>query len=90
MNGRSQRILGYRAVQVLQLIAVDLAEQGRVRSYQQIAETLGMRHRSHVADVIGRLERRGLIRRIGEGPNRRIDRARREHPRTAEWATPHP
>jgi hypothetical protein len=40
--------------------------------------------------VIGRLERRGLIRRIGEGPNRRIDRARREHPRTAEWATPHP
>lgn len=68
----SNRILGYREQQVLQLVASDLAGAGRVRSYRAIAEALGMSQRSHVCDVMGRLERRGLLIRIGAGPQWRI------------------
>jgi SOS-response transcriptional repressor LexA len=61
------RILGYREHQVLALVTSDLKATGRVRSYDKIAAALGMRHKSHVCDTIGRLERRGLIRRGNEG-----------------------
>jgi predicted transcriptional regulator of viral defense system len=67
-----ERILGYRETQVFKLVLADLAERGVVRSYDAIAAALGMRHKSHVCDVIGRLERRGLIQRTGSGSRRTI------------------
>lgn len=59
----NRRVLGYRETQILAIIRSDLEQRGRVRSYAAIARHLGMKHRSHVCDVIGRLERRGLIER---------------------------
>lgn len=66
------RILGYREEQVLGLVRNDLAQWGRVRSYDAIAAALGMSHKSHVCHVIGRLERRGLLRRDGQPGKRQI------------------
>ena len=63
----SKRILGYRETQILHLVGADLAERGSVRSYEAIAAALGMRHRSNVCNIIGRLERRGLVRRCDQG-----------------------
>jgi len=76
------RILGYREHQVLALVTSDLTATGRVRSYHQIAAALGMRHKSHVCDTIGRLERRGLLKRVGNGACRRITWPSQE-PRTS-------
>jgi SOS-response transcriptional repressor LexA len=70
MDETSNRVLGYREAQVLQLVRSDLAEAGWVRSYDAIASVLGIRHKSGVANVIRRLERRGLLRRVGN-PGRR-------------------
>lgn len=72
MTGRPRRILGYRETQILALVTADLTARGSVRTHRAIAAQLGMRHSSHVADVIGRLERRGLVQRIGESRDRTI------------------
>ena len=79
---RRGRILGYREHQILALITSDLKATGRVRSYDQIATALGMRHKSHVCDTIGRLERRGLLKRVRNGARKRITWPSQE-PRTA-------
>jgi len=74
------RILGYREAQVLRLVEADLAERGAVRSYGRIAAELGMCGRNAVCNVIGRLERRGLVCRIRRGPSRSIMVRTRELP----------
>lgn len=68
----SGRCLGYREHQLLALIEYDLGSVGRTRSYRAMASLLGM-WPHHVAETIGRLERRGFIVRIGPpGKGRRI------------------
>ena len=68
----SNRILGFRECQVLELLTADIATDGAARSYRAMAIALGMSARHHVADTVRRLERRGLITRVGEGRGRRI------------------
>jgi SOS-response transcriptional repressor LexA len=64
-SGETTRVLGFRQIQVIGLIRADLEERGYIRSYQAIADTLGMGGKHYVANVINRLERRGLLRRAG-------------------------
>jgi predicted transcriptional regulator of viral defense system len=68
----SGRVLGYREFQVLRIVCGDIAHRGQVRSYREIAASLGMKHKSHVCDTVARLERRGLVRRVGAGRQRTI------------------
>lgn len=71
-RGATGRCLGYREHQLLALIRDDLGAVGRTRSYRAMGLLLGM-WPHHVAETIGRLERRGLIERFGPaGRGRRI------------------
>ena len=69
---RHRRDLGYRGFQVLAYVEEVIALEGRAPSYAMIAATLGFRDRSKVCKVVDRLERRGLISRVGSGRVRRI------------------
>ena len=66
------RALGYRSTQVLAFVRQTIAEEGRAPSYSMIADALGIAHRGKVSEVIERLERRGLVKRVGRGRVRRI------------------
>lgn len=69
---RRARCLGYRAVQVLDLVQTTIAEEGQPPSYSEICDELGFADRADVCKVVERLEQRGLLRREGTGRVRRI------------------
>lgn len=66
------RELGYRGRQVLAFIRLCIAEQGQAPSYSEIRDELGFDDRAGVCRVVERLEKRGLVRRVGCGRVRRI------------------
>lgn len=68
------RVLGYRGEQVLSFIRERIEEEGVAPSYGEIAQELGISSRAHVHVIIGRLERRGLIERVGTGEIRHHQR----------------
>jgi predicted transcriptional regulator of viral defense system len=69
---RCPRELGYRGAQVLAFIRLAIADHGQAPSYTEIRKTLGFNDRAEVCRVVGRLESRGLVRRVGAGRVRRI------------------
>lgn len=66
------RALGYRAVQVLGYVRSTIAEEGQAPSYSMIRDQLGIGTKGEVCEIVERLERRGLLRRVGHGRVRRI------------------
>jgi SOS-response transcriptional repressor LexA len=69
---RAPRELGFRGRQVLAFVRQCIAQEGRAPSYEMIAEELRFNDRADVCRVIQRLERRGLVSRVGAGRCRRI------------------
>ena len=67
----ARRRLGYREQQVFAFVLDAFARHGRAPSYTTIARHLSM-EREHAAHVVRRLERRGLVSRIGQGRKRMI------------------
>lgn len=63
----SRRVLGYRMFQVNEYVQVIIASDGIAPSYDMICDALGISNRSKVADIIKRLEKRGLLSRVGTG-----------------------
>ena len=59
------RVLGYRAVHVLEFVRITIERQGRAPSYGMIADELGFLSRADVCNVVKRLEKRGLLMRAG-------------------------
>lgn len=49
---------------LLAIIKADLAEAGVPRTYEEMAVALGVSAKSNIHNLIKRLERRGLIKRI--------------------------
>lgn len=72
MLERSWRKLGYREVQVEKYVKETIALEGVAPSYRMIAVALGIRTRGEVCRIVGKLERRGIFRRVGHGRVRRI------------------
>ncbi len=68
---RRERRLGYREHQMLGLLRRYVDRDGRGPSYTAIGNELGMQ-RHHVADAVRRMERRGLLKRVGSGCGRCI------------------
>lgn len=66
------RVLGYRGHQVLAYVRSSVANEGLAPSYSMICDELGISTKGEVAEIVGRLERRGLLRRTGAGRVRRI------------------
>ena len=73
----TSRVLGYRSVQVLEYDHQTIAEHGQAPSYGMIRDTFGFCHNGDVCRIIERLERRGLLSRVGSGRVRRIQLALR-------------
>jgi SOS-response transcriptional repressor LexA len=67
-----QRVLGYRGFQVLGFVRNQIEERGMAPSYSMICDELGIGTKGEVASIVGRLEKRGLLRRAGCGRVRRI------------------
>jgi predicted transcriptional regulator of viral defense system len=65
------RVLGYRCHQVLQFIRARTAIDGCAPSYGMIRDEFGI-DKCKVADIVKRLEKRGLLSRVGTGRVRRI------------------
>ena len=61
------RVLGYRSVQVLAFVHSTIASDGIAPSYTMIADHLGISSRAKVCEIVKRLERRGLLSRVGGG-----------------------
>lgn len=61
------RILGYRSEQVLKYVRFVIERDGIAPSYEMIADELGISGRHKVSDIVKRLEKRGLLRRVGTG-----------------------
>jgi SOS-response transcriptional repressor LexA len=59
-------------LQVLVLTHHRIAETGQAPSYSEICDELGIATKGEVSEIVGRLERRGLLRRVGRGRVRRI------------------
>jgi SOS-response transcriptional repressor LexA len=72
MHMSSGRVLGYRQSQVLAYVRKVTTEDGRAPSYSMIAKEVGIGSRGKVCEIVERLERRGLLRRVGRGRVRRI------------------
>lgn len=68
----SGRVLGYRAVQVLEYVRQTIDAEGTAPSYGMIRDKLGFNHKSEVCHIVRRLERRGLLRRVGNERVRRL------------------
>lgn len=66
------RALGYRGFQVLNYVRDTIGADGRAPSYDMIADATGISSRSKVCEVVARLERRGLVSRVGAGRVRRL------------------
>ena len=69
---RAPRELGYRGFQVLAYVRTAIAEQGSAPSYGMICDRLGISTKGEVAEIVQRLERRGLVSRVGSGRVHRI------------------
>jgi SOS-response transcriptional repressor LexA len=69
--GTGKRVLGYRASQVLRFVQDHLAAHGQAPSYGTIRDGLGFADKCEVARVVYRLEKRGLLIRVGAGRVRR-------------------
>jgi uncharacterized membrane protein len=69
----TDRILGFRAVQVERFIRKLIAEQGEAPSYAMICAELGIGSKGEVSRIVCSLERRGLLSRTGSGRVRRIN-----------------
>lgn len=72
MDLRKRHDLGYRAFQVLAYVEQTIASEGRAPSYGMIANELGLRGRNDVCRIVKRLEKRGVVSRVGAGRVRRI------------------
>lgn len=68
----SQRIIGYRGVQVLAYVQDTIASEGRAPSYRMIRDQLGICDKGDVGKIVKRLEQRGLLSRTGNGRVHRI------------------
>lgn len=62
----TDRVLGYRSVQVYNYICQQVAEIGLEPTYEMIRKELGLRHRHKVSEIVKRLERRHLVSRVGK------------------------
>ena len=69
---RRERELGYRGYQVLNYVREQVHAFGCPPSYSMICDSLGINTKGEVSDIIGSLERRGLVNRAGAGRDRRI------------------
>lgn len=65
------RALGYRAVQVLGYVRTYQSEHGRAPGIRTIRKALDFYDDAGVLRVVARLERRGLLMRVGNGKVRR-------------------
>lgn len=63
--GITGRGLGYRAVQVLEFVRLTIESDGQAPSYDMIRDELGISSKAKVSDIVRRLERRGLLKRVG-------------------------
>ena len=70
---RAPRVLGYRGYQVLAFVRTTIATHGQAPSYRMICEELGIGDKAAVSRMIERLEKRGLLRRVGAGRVHRIN-----------------
>lgn len=68
----TQRVLGYRAYQVHEYVQTTVAQDGCAPSYRMICKDLGIATKGEVCKIVKALERRGLLRRVGNGRVRRI------------------
>ena len=69
---RYRPYLGYRASQVRAYVELKIAEDGIAPSYGMICDDLGISTKGEVSRIVSDLERRGLLRRAGNGRVRRI------------------
>lgn len=72
MPSLSGRVLGYRAVQVLEYVRIEIIEHGQAPSYGMIRDALCIDSKGDVCRIIKSLEKRGLLSRAGAGRVRRI------------------
>jgi SOS-response transcriptional repressor LexA len=68
----SERQLGYREFQVVKYVHETIAVEGIAPSYRMIKEALGITTKGEVCRIVGKLEKRGILRRAGRGRVRRI------------------
>lgn len=68
----SERQLGYREFQVKKYVEQVWAAEGIAPSYRMIKNALGIATKGEVCRIVGRLERRGCLVRVGTGRIRRI------------------
>lgn len=68
----SERVLGYRQFQVLAFVTATIDSEGQAPTYGMIQQALAFCDRAGVVRVVDRLERRGLLSRVGAGRVRRI------------------
>lgn len=66
------RILGYRSHQVIAFIHAEVEANGQPPSYSMIRDEFDFSSIRKVANVVARLEKRGMLYRSGEGRERRI------------------
>ncbi len=66
------RVLGYRCHQVIAFIHQHHDEHGIAPSYSMIRDEFDFSSIRKVANVVQRLEKRGMIQRSGSGRERRI------------------
>lgn len=71
-SDRIPRALGYRQTQVLAYVRLVIDEEGTAPSYAMIRRELGFPNDADVLSVVERLEKRGLLKRVGAGRVRRI------------------
>ena len=69
---RRERELGYRGYQVLNYVREYIYAFGQSPSYRMICNKLGISTKGEVAEIVERLEKRGLLHRIGYGRTHRI------------------
>jgi SOS-response transcriptional repressor LexA len=72
MQMRNRRELGYRGFQVLAYVRETIASEGMAPSYAMIANELGLPDRTDVCRIVRRLEKRGVLSRVGHGRVRRL------------------
>ena len=69
------RVMGYRGHQVMEYVRASIAECGYAPSYSMICARLGIGERTEVRRIVERLEKRGLLKRVGDGRAHRIQLA---------------
>jgi DNA-binding MarR family transcriptional regulator len=69
-------VLGYKQYQIMRYVEAKLSEDGVAPSYNMISRELDMT-RGDVCRAVQRLERRGMLSRVGAGRVRRIQLTKR-------------